>query len=86
MIAELLAGIFSNVFDLLEGVAENFIQEQQKRILKKVSVAVVFFTGALFLLNALALFIGEYLEKSSWVGYGVVGGVLILLALIFRKQ
>lgn len=86
VIAELLYSIFSNTLDLLEGVAENFIREQQKRILKKASVAIVFFTGAVFLLNSLALFIGEYLEKSPWVGYGVVGGVLVLLALIFRKE
>lgn len=86
VITELLYGIFSSTFDLLEGAVENFIQGQKKRILKKASIAIVFLTGSLFLLNALALFISEYLEKSPWVGYGVVGGVLVLLAVIFREE
>lgn len=86
ILTELLYGVFSSVADLVEGAVENFVREQQKRIFKKVSIAIVFFTGALFLLNALALFIGDYLEKASWVGYGVVGGVLIILALIFWKE
>lgn len=86
VITELLYGIFSSTFDLLEGAVENFIQGQKKRILKKVSVAIVFFTGSLFLLNSLALFVSVYLEKSPWVGYGVVGGVLVLLAVIFREE
>lgn len=85
-IAELFYGVFSSVVDLVEGAVENFVREQQKRIFKKVSIAIVFFTGALFLLNALALFISDYLEKASWVGYGVVGGVLVILALIFWKE
>ena len=86
LIADFLRGFFSSTFDLLEGAVENFIQEQQKRIFKKLSIILGFFIGAVFLLNSLALFISDYLEKSSWVGYGVVGGVLILLAFIFRKE
>lgn len=85
-VANLLYGFFASAFDVLESAVESFIQEQQKRILKKLSITVVFLTGMVFLLNALALIISDYLEKSSWVGYGVVGGVLVLLALIFWKE
>jgi hypothetical protein len=86
VITELIYGFFSHILDQLEGAVETFLQEQQKRILKKLSIVIVFIVGSLFLLNSLALFISDYLEKSSWVGYGVVGGVLVFLALIFRKE
>ena len=86
LIGDLVYGIFSSTFDLIAGAVEHFIQDQQKRIFKRVSILVVFIIGVVFLLNSLALFISEYLEKSSWVGYGVVGGGLTLLALIFWKE
>lgn len=85
-LAVIFRSFFSEAFDLLEGLLENFIKEQQRKILKQLSKALVLFTGALFLLNALALFISEYLEKSTWAGYGIVGAVLVLLALIFWKE
>ncbi len=85
-LAVIFRSFFSDAFDLLEGFLDNFIKEQQRKILKQLSKAVVLFTGSLFLLNALALFISEYLEKSTWFGYSIVGGVLILLALIFWKE
>ena len=86
LVAAVLQGFFSSAFDLLEGALETMIKEQQGRILKKLSVAVVFLTGSLFLLNALALFINDYLEAAAWVGYGIVGSALVLLAIIFRKE
>ncbi len=86
LIADLLYGFFSSTFDFLEGAIENMLKEQQKRIFKKLSVVIVFFAGVMFLLNALALCISDYLEKAAWVGYGIVGSVLVLLALIFRKE
>lgn len=74
VITEIFYSLFAGVFDALEGTVESFIQKQQKRIIKQLSIIAVFFTGAVFLLNSLALFISNYLEKSPWVGYGVVGG------------
>lgn len=85
-LAVIFRSFFSDAFDLLEGFLDNFIKEQQRKILKQLSKVVVLFTGSLFLLNALALFISEYLEKSTWFGYGIVGAVLVLLAFIFWKE
>jgi hypothetical protein len=86
LVSDLLYGFFSRTFELLDDAIESIIKEQQKKIFKKLIVVVVFFAGALFLLNALALFISDYLEKAAWVGHGIVGAVLVLLALIFRKE
>ena len=82
LLADFFSGLFSNLFDLVA----DFLQAQQKRILKRLSKVIVLAVGALFLLHALALFISEYLAKAAWVGYGIVGGVLLLLALIFWKE
>lgn len=79
-------GLFSGAISSLLDLFEDFIRTQQKRLLKKISIALALFTGGVFLLNSLALFISEYLEQSLWVGYGIVGGGLILLAFIFWKE
>lgn len=85
VVASLLYGFFSSTLDFLQESLEAIIQEQQEKILKKFSILAVFFAGAWFLLHALALFISEYLGKGEWVGYTIVGVVLVLLGLIFRK-
>ena len=85
LLASVLYGFFSNTLDFLQSSLEAIIQEQQEKILKKLSVIAVLFAGAWFLLHALALFVSEYLGKGVWVGYAIVGAVLVLLGLIFRK-
>ena len=82
LLGELFSGLFVNFFDRVE----EYIHEQQKRMLARLSKVIVGAVGALFLLNALALFISDYLMKAAWAGYGIVGGVLVLLVLIFWKE
>lgn len=86
LVAEVVYGFFSNTLDFIEGAFETTLREQQRKIFKKLGVVAIFFAGALFLLNALALFISTYLEEAVWVGYGIVGSVLVVLGLIFRKE
>jgi hypothetical protein len=86
IIGSILYGLFSNALDFLEQSLSVIIREQQEKILKKMSVIAVFFVGAWFLLQALALFISEYLSKGPWVGYVIVGSALILFGLIFRER
>jgi len=86
LVGSILYGLFSSTLDFLEQTLSAIIREQQEKILKKISVIAVFFVGAWFLLNALALFISDYLSKEPWVGYGIVGLALVLIGLIFRKE
>lgn len=85
IVVDILMSFFSSTFDLVESGIEAIIEEQGKKILKKVSVLMGFIMGGWFLLNAIANFISEYLREGNWVGQGIVGGVIILLTLIFRK-
>lgn len=86
LVGSILYGLFSHTLDFLEHSLTAIIQEQQEKILKKIGIVVVFFVGAWFLLQALALFISDYVSKGPWVGYSIVGGVLVILGLIFRER
>ncbi|EKE11040.1 MAG: hypothetical protein ACD_15C00151G0018 [uncultured bacterium] len=82
---EIVVNFFSGSIAILEQKVGSLIERQERRIRKNVILLAVFLVGALYVLNAMAIFISEYLKTGNWLGYGLVGIVLIIISFILKK-
>jgi len=83
---EIAGRLFFSVAALAGGYAENIVEKQKARAFRSVISYFFLFLAVLFILNGLALFLGELLEIRIWVGFLLVGLGLIVVGLIVSKS
>lgn len=76
------------IFSLVSVAGErmnSLVEKQERKMKKNIILIFVFVVGILYILKGLALFINDYMKTGEWVGYGLIGIVLIVLGGIFKK-
>jgi hypothetical protein len=85
LLEEIAIGFFAGTISAIEQKISNLMERQERRVTRYIIISFVFLIGFLYVLNAMAIFISEYIRMGSWSGYGLVGLLLIIMGFIFRK-
>jgi len=56
----------------------NGVEEKRERIARKISAKIILFIGFVFLLYGLAILINDLLDVNRWVGFVLVGIILLV--------
>ncbi|EKE18949.1 MAG: hypothetical protein ACD_9C00188G0003 [uncultured bacterium] len=85
------AGIAQGIIGKSISRIEEDITERAKEVIikieRKTAGALLLFVGAIFFLVALALLINSFLSPvTAWVGWGVVGLVIIIVAYLIGRS
>lgn len=88
---EILKAFMSNIAPLLrEGVQgaikkmQDVVYHTQKKVTEHVFASVTLMVGFIFIAIALILFINDYFMLPRYMGFAIVGCILVIIACLFR--
>lgn len=71
--------------NLIEPIMEN-AKEKRDHLMKKFSAIILLSIGGLFFLNGSAIFLSDYFQTGKWLGYIIIGLLLLIIGLIRQRD